>query len=69
MSNDPARSRFIAITALRFMGVGLVMLGIAIFQGVVDLPPFVGMIIAVIGLLDIFFMPRFLARRWKTPPQ
>jgi hypothetical protein len=61
-----ARQRFIVITALRFAGVGLVMLGFAIVRGLIDLPYAVGVALAVIGFLDVFAMPVFLARRWKA---
>jgi hypothetical protein len=60
-----ARSRFIAINALRFAGVGLVMLGFAIFSGVIDLPRFVGAILVLVGVADVFVMPLVLVRRWK----
>lgn len=61
-----ARQRFIVITAMRFTGVGLVMLGFAIVRGLIDLPYEVGVILAVVGFLDVFAMPVFLARRWKA---
>lgn len=61
-----ARQRFIVITAMRFAGVGLVMLGFAIVRGLVDLPYAVGVVLAVVGFLDVFVMPVFLARRWKA---
>ena len=61
-----SRQRFIVITAMRFAGVGLVMLGFAIVRGVVDLPYEVGVIVAVVGVIDVFAMPVFLARRWKS---
>jgi hypothetical protein len=61
-----ARQRFIVITAMRFAGVGLVMLGFAIVRGHIDLPYAVGVVIAVVGFLDVFVMPTFLARRWKA---
>ena len=61
-----ARQRFIVITAMRFAGVGLVMLGYAIVKGVIDLPYWVGVVLAVMGFFDVFAMPVFLARRWKA---
>lgn len=61
-----ARQRFIVMTAMRFTGVGLVLLGFAIVRGLIDLPYEVGAILAVIGFLDVFVMPVFLARRWKA---
>ena len=61
-----ARQRFIAVTAIRFAGVGLVMLGFAIVRGVIDLPYVAGAIIAVVGVADIFVVPFLLVRRWKA---
>ena len=38
MSKDPAKAKFIAIQALRFSGLGLVMVGLLILYGEIDLP-------------------------------
>ena len=66
-----ARNGFIIINLVRFSGVALVMLGFAIVRGVIDLPYAVGAVIAVAGFFEVFFLPRFIARRWnagdKTP--
>ncbi len=59
-----ARTGFIIITAARFGGVAMVMLGFAIIRKVIDLPYAVGAIIAVAGFFEIFFLPRFIARAW-----
>lgn len=64
---DPAKSRFIAIQLIRLTGVGMVMLGIAIMVGKVDLPRVAGYLLAAIGLFDAMAMPTILARRWRTP--
>ena len=61
-----ARQRYIILNALRFSGIALVMLGIAIARGLIDLPWAAGAVIAVIGLLEFFFLPRFIARRWNA---
>lgn len=61
-----ARNGFIIITAVRFSGVAMVMLGFAIVRGVIDLPYAVGAIIAVLGFFEIFFLPRFIARAWNA---
>lgn len=61
-----ARNGFIIITAVRFGGVAMVMLGFAIVRGVIDLPYAVGAIIAVLGFFEIFFLPRFIARAWNA---
>lgn len=61
-----ARTGFILITALRFGGVAMVMLGFAIVRGIIDLPYVAGAIIAVLGFFEIFFLPRIVARRWNA---
>ena len=71
MSNREAeeargRTGFIIITALRFGGVAMVMLGFAIVRGIIDLPYAVGAVIAVLGFFEIFFLPRVIARRWNA---
>lgn len=61
-----ARNGFIIINLVRFSGVALVMLGFAIVRGVIDLPYAVGAVIAVVGFCEVFFLPRFIARRWNA---
>ena len=61
-----ARNGYIIITAVRFGGVAMVMLGFAIVRGIIDLPYAVGAFIAVAGFFEIFFLPRFIARRWNA---
>lgn len=60
-----ARQRLIILSALRFSGIALVMLGFAIVRKVIDLPWVVGAVLAVVGMLEFFFLPRFIARRWN----
>ena len=61
-----ARTRFIMLTALRFGGIAMIMLGFAITRGLIDLPWAVGAVLAVTGLLEFYFLPRLIARRWKA---
>jgi hypothetical protein len=61
-----ARQRLIILSALRFSGIALVMLGFAIIRKVIDLPWAVGAVLAVVGVLEFFFLPRFIARRWNA---
>ena len=67
MSKDPAKAKFIAVQALRFSGLGLVMVGLLILYGEIDLPEIAGYVLFVVGLLDALIMPGVLARMWKTP--
>ena len=64
-----AKRRFLAINLIRFTGLVCVLLGVAIAQGVIDLPPVVGLALAAFGLYDFFFMPRILSRRWRNDGQ
>ncbi|MBA4766942.1 MAG: hypothetical protein H2049_04810 [Porphyrobacter sp.] len=65
LADARARTGFIIITAARFGGVAMVMLGFAIVRGVIDLPYAVGAVLAVAGFFEIFFLPRFIARRFR----
>lgn len=60
-----AKQRLIILTAIRFSGIALVLLGFAIVRQVIDLPWAVGAVFAVVGMLEFFFLPRFIARRWN----
>lgn len=65
LADARARTGFIIITAARFGGVAMVMLGFAIVRGIIDLPYAVGAVLAVAGFFEIFFLPRFIARRFR----
>lgn len=60
------RQRLIVLNLVRFSGVALVMVGFAIVRRVIDLPWVVGAVLAVVGLLEFFFLPRIIARSWKA---
>ncbi|MEP6868668.1 MAG: hypothetical protein ABJA20_09135 [Novosphingobium sp.] len=64
---DPAKARFAALTLMRFSGAALIMLGLGVQVGKVDLPMVTGPILAFVGMFDMFIMPVILAKRWKTP--
>ena len=66
-AGDPAKARFVAIMLMRFSGAALIMLGLGVQVGKLDLPAVTGPIFAFIGMFDMFVMPVILARRWKTP--
>ena len=63
---DPARARFMALTLIRWTGVGLVLVGMLINAGRIAAPGIVGVVLVVFGLFDAFVMPVILARRWKS---
>jgi hypothetical protein len=68
MSEDPARRRFMAVQAVRWVGVALVMLGLLAIDGRIDLPREAGYVLIVIGIAGALIMPTVLSRRWKSPP-
>lgn len=65
-AEDRARERFAILNLARFSGIGLMMFGLAIARGLVPLPWAVGAVLAVVGLLEFFFLPRLIARRWTA---
>ena len=69
---DPAFARWLALQGVRFAGVVTVLIGVLIEAGrlplIAGIPPWFGYILAVIGLIEVFALPRILARRWKSPP-
>jgi hypothetical protein len=65
--DSKARKRLLAYTAVRFGGLLIFFLGIAIIY--TDLVrkggwPQVGAIVAIMGVIDAFFAPRLLKRAW-----
>lgn len=65
--HDPAKGRFFIIQALRFSGVALVVLGVAVIAGKLPLPELVGYVLLSIGIADALIVPPLLARHWRTP--
>ena len=65
--DDRAKARFMAITLLRMSGAVCVLLGVLITERRIDLPWYIGTALTLIGVFDVFVMPKLLARRWKSP--
>lgn len=65
MSSDPARSRFFAIQALRWIGTVLAILGILALNGRA-LPRAAGYVLLPIGLVGAYIAPILLTRRWRS---
>ena len=61
-----ARQRYVILNAVRFSGIALVMLGLVAARGLLPLPWVVGAVLAVAGLLEFFFLPPIIAKRWKS---
>ncbi|MFL0670403.1 MAG: hypothetical protein ACJLS3_02900 [Erythrobacter sp.] len=66
LADARARTRYTIMNIARLGGVAMVMFGIAIIQGVVDLPFALGVVLAVVGFADFFVLPLVLARSWKS---
>ena len=70
---DPARGRFMVMSVMRLTGALLVILGMLLTQDAIDLAGEVNMVIGyifiVVGLAELFVMPRLFARKWRSPPQ
>ncbi len=61
------KQRFMAIQLMRLMGAALAILGVLIAGGKIDLPPLIGYVFVVIGMVDFLVMPKVLSRRWRSP--
>ena len=63
-----ARQRFILITAARVFAVAQVMVGFALITLFPDEAVIWGMgvFLTVVGLVEFFFVPPVLAKRWKA---
>ena len=62
-----ARNRLLAYTAVRFGGLAIFFLGIAIIYTNLVRPggwPQLGAIIAILGVIDSIFAPRLLKKAW-----
>ena len=64
---DPAKARFFIIQALRWSGLALVMLGLLVLNGKIDLPQVAGYALLAAGLVDALIMPGVLSKIWKSP--
>ena len=61
-----AAKRYTVMNMVRLASIPAVIGGIAIAQGVVDLPYALGVALAAAGLFAFFFVPSLLAKRWKA---
>lgn len=64
-----ARTRYFVMTFARIGGAAMAFFGIVISAGRFEsIPPAVGYVLVIAGLIDIAVVPRMLARKWRTPP-
>jgi membrane protein implicated in regulation of membrane protease activity len=67
MGDELARRRLLLYSLVRFGGLAIFFLGIAVIYTGVLRPggwPQVGAIVAILGVIDAFFAPRLLKRAW-----
>lgn len=62
-----ARQRFFMLGLIRLASTALLVVGLLIVAGKIDIPKPAGAAFAIFGLLELVFLPRFLASKWKTP--
>lgn len=67
--NDPAAARFWLLQLLRLGGVVMAVLGAMILARSLDAPPALGVVLLAGGVVEFFFLPAILARRWKDREQ
>lgn len=66
---DPAVRRFWALNFTRLLGVAFVATGLMVANGrlLPQLPHWIGYILIANGLVDIFVLPKMMARKWRSP--
>ena len=72
MDDDVARQRLLVYTFVRFVGLAIFFLGIAIIYTNLVRPggwPQLGAIIAIVGVIDSVLAPRLLKRAWDKGDQ
>jgi len=62
-----AKQRFFMLGMIRFASTALLVVGLLILAGKIDIPKPAGAAFAIFGLLELVLLPRFLASKWKTP--
>ena len=64
---DQAKQRFLILSLIRLSSTALAVVGLLIVAGKIDIPRPAGIAFTIFGLLELFLLPPFLARKWKTP--
>lgn len=67
--HDPAKAKYMLISAVRIAGAFLVMLGLMGINGALPLPDIASYALIAIGLIDVFVLPIFLSKRWSSRNQ
>ena len=69
MTDEEAKKRLLAYTAVRALGIAIFLFGVAaMYTGVLRTGgwPQAGAIIAILGVIDALLMPHFLKRAWDN---
>lgn len=66
-AKDPARSRWITIQLVRLFGVACIVGGLAIGANKLQMPLWLGYVLIINGMIDVFVIPRLLVRKWRSP--
>ena len=72
MDEDVAKRRLLIYTLVRFGGLAIFFLGVAIIYTNLVRPggwPQLGAVIAIMGVIDAMFAPRLLKRAWDEQDQ
>lgn len=59
--------RFVMLNLVRLSATALTVVGLLIVAGKIAVPKPAGIAFTVFGLLELFLLPPFLARKWKSP--
>ncbi|GGC35277.1 hypothetical protein GCM10011371_23290 [Novosphingobium marinum] len=69
MTENRDRNRFLVLQLMRISGAVLFVLGVMVMGGRLDWPPVLGYLLIVVGLFEALFLPTYLARHWRSPPE
>ena len=73
MANDSrnddalAAKRYWTLQLVRLGGIALTLVGILVFEGRISATPALGYVMFAAGALGFFFLPRRLAKAWRSP--
>ena len=62
-----AKQRFLMLSLIRLASTALLVVGLLILSGKLNMPKPAGAAFAIFGLLELVLLPRFLASKWKSP--
>jgi len=66
---DPAIARFWMLQLMRVGGLLMVIGALMILSGRLPAPPILGYGLLLAGAFEFFYLPRMLAKRWKSPEE